>query len=151
TNGMLALSAPPGGLPRIEGASRGPALRTLFRDARGTWWLGTNNGAWSLSNGAYRRVPITPPPATAVTAVTSAAGRGVWFGYNGWLYRWDGTAASPLQTAPSQHVEQITQAVADSTGRVWIAYGNGRIGVIDTTGTFRVADDREGLANATQP
>jgi signal transduction histidine kinase/ligand-binding sensor domain-containing protein len=151
TNGMLALSAPAGGLPRIEGASRGPALRTLFRDARGTWWLGTNNGAWSLSKGAYRRVPIAPAPATAVTAVTSAAGHGIWFGYNAWLYRWDGTTASPLDTAPSQHVEQITQAFADSTGRVWIAFGNGRIGVIETTGTFRVADDREGLANATQP
>jgi signal transduction histidine kinase len=82
--------------------------------------------------------------------IASAAGGGVWLGYNGWLYRWDGRTATPLAIDSSHHVSQITQAFTDSTGRLWIAFNNGRIGVMTTDGEFRVADNREGLANGTQ-
>ncbi|HUK36355.1 MAG TPA: two-component regulator propeller domain-containing protein, partial [Vicinamibacterales bacterium] len=150
TNGMLALSTPGDRPPRVRGEPRGPALRTLFRDARGTWWLGTNTGLWSLSHGVFARVPLVPPPATAITIIASAAGGGVWLGYNGWLYRWDGHAVSPLAVHPPRPVSQITQAFADSTGRLWMAFNNGRLGMLDVHGAFNVVDGREGVANGTQ-
>src|SRR5207244_3363314 len=99
----------------------------------------------------FTHLPIAPAPATAVTFITSAAGGGVWLGYDRWLHRWDGRTATPLQIAPGHHVRAITQAFTDSSNRVWIAFDNGRIGVVDAAGAFRVVDDREGLANGTQP
>ncbi len=150
TNGMLALSAGADAWPRVRGSARGPALRTLLRDAQGTWWLGSNSGGWSLASGSLTHLPITPPPSTAVTFLASARG-GVWLGYGGWLHRWDGKTATPLTIPAGHRVAQITQALTDSRDRVWIAFDNGRVGVIDSGGAFRIVDDREGLANSTQP
>ena len=150
TNGMLALSAATDEWPRVHGPARGPALRTLFLDAQGTWWIGTNNAAWSLTHGVFARLPLSPAPATAVTIVAPAAGGGVWLGYDGWLHRWNGQTAATLQIPPASGVTQISQAFTDSRGRLWIAFNRGRIGVVGTDGTFRVADSHEGLANGTQ-
>jgi signal transduction histidine kinase/ligand-binding sensor domain-containing protein len=150
TNGMLALSAE-ARLPRTLSAPRGPALRTLVRDTRGTWWLGANNGAWSMTSGAFRLLPINPPPVTAVTFLAPASDGGVWLGYDAWLHHWNGTIATRLQIPKSEHVDRITQAFADSTGRMWVVFNNGSIGVVDRAGMFRVADTRDGVANGTQP
>ena len=151
TNGMLALSAAGGSSPRTRGVVRGPALRTLVRDTHGTWWLGTNNGAWSMNGGIFHQLPIRPAPSTAVTFIAPAADGGAWIGYDGWLHHWNGATAERLHIAPEHQVERITQAFTDSTGRVWIAFNNGRIGVVDRQGAFHVAGDRDGLANGTQP
>ena len=150
TNGMFALSTDAIGSPNIRGTVRGPALRTLVRDARNRWWLGTNSGAWMMSHGVFTQLPLSPPPGTAITFVATTTDGGVWLGYDGWLYHWNGSAATRLQIAPQYHVERIAQAFADSAGRLWLSYNNGRIGVVNHDGNFRVADDRDGLANGTQ-
>ena len=150
TNGMLALSAGVDAWPRVRGVARGPALRTLIRDAHGTWWLGANNGAWSLSHGVFTHLPIAPPAATAVTFVTPAPAGGAWLGYGGWLHRWDGRTTTPLTIPDGHRVGEITQAFADSRGQIWIAFDNGRIAVVEAGGAFRIVDDREGLASGTQ-
>ena len=150
TDGMLALATDAIGSPHIRGAVRGPALRTLVRDARGTWWIGTNTGAWSMSHGVFTALSISPPPSTAVTFMATAADGGVWLGYDGWLHHSNGLTTTRLQIPTRYHVDQITQAFADSSGRVWVAFNNGRVGFVDRSGMFRVADDREGLANGTQ-
>jgi len=150
TNGLLALSATAGEWPRARGPARGPALRTLLRDGRGTWWIGANNGAWSLTRGVFMHLPLSPPPSTPVTFLAPAADGGVWLGYDGWLHHWNGVAAAPLRIPPAHGVTQITQAFADSRGRLWIAFNHGRIGVVERDGMFRVPDAREGLADGTQ-
>ena len=85
--------------------------------------------------------------------ITSASKGGVWLGYDGWLYRWDGRTVTPLDLASSgsQPIKTITQAHTDSSGRLWLAYDLGKIGFLDANGAFHLIDSREGLAAGTQP
>jgi signal transduction histidine kinase/sugar lactone lactonase YvrE len=151
TNGLIGFPASPPQKPGAPLVPRGPALRTLFRDAAGTLWIGTNDGAWRLSHGEFVRVPLPKPPSTATTAITSASTGGVWLGYDGWLYRWDGRTVTPLELAAEPAVNTITQAYTDSSGRLWLAYELGKLGFVDAKGVFQVVDPREGLADGTQP
>lgn len=151
TNGLIGFSAPREEGSRTRQAPRGPALRTLFRDTQGMLWMGTNAGAWQLRRGVFSRLSLPKPPSTAVTLITSASRGGVWLGYDNWLHRWDGRTATPLEISPRQPVKVITQAHTDSSGRLWVAYDLGKIGVVDVHGVFRPVDSRESLANGTQP
>jgi signal transduction histidine kinase/ligand-binding sensor domain-containing protein len=150
TNGLINFSMIPGQWQRARNAPRGPALRTLFRDAQGSLWIGTNDGAWRLSRGVFTRVPLPKPPTTAITLITSAARGGVWLGYDNWLYRWDGRAITRLEISPGHGVNQITQAHTDTSGRLWVAFDQGKVGFVDAGGAFHPVDSHEGIANGTQ-
>ncbi|MEP7310853.1 MAG: two-component regulator propeller domain-containing protein [Acidobacteriota bacterium] len=151
TNGLIRFPASAIETPGVHLLPRGPALRTLFRDATGTLWLGTNAAVWRLSHGEFLRVPLPKPPSTAITVITSASNGGVWLGYDGWLYRWDGRTVTPLELSTHREVKTISQAYTDSSGRLWVVHDLGKIGFVDADSAFHPIDAREGLADGTQP
>ena len=101
TNGLLRFSA---AQDQWQRQGSGPGVRTLYRDAQGTLWIGTNESLWRSTGGAPVRVQLPGQyPLAAITTITAATGAGVWLGYNDWLFRWDGTQPGAVRGARRHH------------------------------------------------
>lgn len=149
TNGIVTFASTSAVWRRARNAAGGPDVRTLFRDAGGTVWIGTNDGVWRFAGGAFTRVALPHRPSTAVTVITAASQGGVWLGYDNWLQRWDGSEITPLKTSTPIPFARITVAHTDSSGRLWLASNQGKVGFVDPVGAFHEVGPREGLADTT--
>jgi signal transduction histidine kinase/ligand-binding sensor domain-containing protein len=145
TNGLIRFSTTPGRLQRHRTTS-GPGVRVLFRDPRGSLWIGTNEGLFTLRDGVQVPVKLPPQyPLTAITVITPDPRGGIWLLYSDWLSRWDGTTLTRFNVPPDLGLARVTTARTDNNGRVWAAFDEGRIGFLNQDGTFRLLGATEGL------
>lgn len=147
TNGLLRFSTASHAWQR-QGS--GPGVRTLYRDAQGTLWIGTNDSLWRSTGDQPVRVQLPKQyPLVSITTITSAAAAGVWLGYNDWLFRWDGATLVPFEAPAGVSIKRIALARADRQGRLWIAFDEGHVGFVDQRGTFRALGVADGLDTRT--
>ena len=148
TGGVVKLTTMPGQERTARSALGGPSVRALHTEPDGTLWIGNNNGVWSLTKGVLHG-PLSPGPTTPTTVITSAAGGGVWLGYNAWLYRHQNGTVTPLAIPPEYKVNRVTTAESDSAKRLWLAFDQGEIGVVEPDGRFHMLGVAEGLPRGT--
>jgi signal transduction histidine kinase/ligand-binding sensor domain-containing protein len=147
TNGLLRFST---ASALWERHGSGPGVRTLYRDAQGTLWIGTNESLWRATAGTPIRVHLPDQyPSASITTITSSAGAGVWLGYNDWIFRWDGATLAPFQAPAGTSIKRITLARGDRRGRLWMAFDEGQVGFVDERGAFHELGVKDGLDSET--
>ena len=148
TNGLIRLSAVHGDWQRQRNES-GPDVRTLRRDASGTVWIGTNTGLWQLAHGAFVRVRLPPDAPMPVTWIATDSRGGAWLGNGELVSKWDGTRLERFELPRDVGPVRILLANLDKSGRLWLAFDDGRLAVVEPDGGFRRLGPQEGLAEGT--
>jgi signal transduction histidine kinase/ligand-binding sensor domain-containing protein len=150
SNGLLHLPLAPGSARRQRVGPGAPDVRVLHTDPEGVLWIGAADGLWRLDARGLRKIPIPERPQMLVRWLAPAANGGFWLGDNEWLYRWDGSRLHPLDASPlTRGGARITFADADHSGRVWVGFAGGRLGVLDRDRAYRDLADADGLAAGT--
>ncbi len=145
TNGLIRFSTTPE-RPERHRTTSGPGVRVLFRDPKGSLWIGTNEGLFTLRDGVQVPVKLPPQyPLTAITVIAPDPQGGIWLLYSDWLSKWDGTTLTRFNVPPELGLTRVTTARTDNIGRVWAAFDEGRIGFLNQDGTFRLLGPTEGL------
>lgn len=146
TTGVLRFAHDAGrwGPPQV--VSRHPDVRSLYDDRRGTLWVGAADGLYRLVAG--RLLPMALPSRTRpqITSISPAADGSLWLTDGAWLFRWDGRRLIPFDLVPdAASVGRVTYVRMDRTGRLWIAFDSGRLGVVSANGTFNLLGPAEGF------
>ena len=146
TKGLVELvrNPRPGG-SRCTSDRRHPRYVRLFRDDRGTLWIGAADGLWRLVDGRVVHEDLGTRGEMLVLSISPAAGGGLWLADGQWVYRWTGGTPVPLTLPPDATFETITFARADTRQRLWIGSGK-QIGIVEPDGRFHVLGSSEGLA-----
>jgi signal transduction histidine kinase/ligand-binding sensor domain-containing protein len=132
TNGVIRFSGAPGSWTRVGDGSRAPDVRSLYRDAAGTLWVGASEGLWQLENGRLTQVALPALRQMVVMSIAPHDRSGLWIGDGEWLFHWDGTRLQPFEVPPAlPDLRRITFARADRRGRIWLGFSGGRIGFLD--------------------
>ena len=144
TRGLVRLVPTQAGWQAVHVGSAAPETRTLFRDQRGTLWMGAADGLWRLANDAVVHEDLGSRSHMLVLSISPAAGGGFWLGDGQWLYRWTRGTPVPLTLPDEAGFTQVTFARADRSQRLWLSSG-AKIGILSLDGTFRVLGPAEGL------
>lgn len=123
---------------------RGHDVRALYDDGNATLWIGTTAGLWRLSGRRLSSVEIPGRPDMPVFSIAPDPNGGVWLGDGVGLFRWNGSDLVPLQRE-SAEAGRIALARTDSSGRLWVGFLDGRIGVRERDGTLRMVAEHDGL------
>ena len=150
TLGLVQLTPSPTGWRPVHLGSEAPEIRTLFRDQRGTLWIGAADGLWRQDDNRVVKEDLGTRSDMLVLSISPAAGGGLWLGDGQWLYRWKGATPVPLALPPEAGFTTVTFAHVDSKQRLWLGSGK-KIGVLDTNGTFQVLGPSDGLSPHAQP
>ena len=146
TNGVVQLSTLASEWRQGQSNSPGPDVRSLYSDSRGKLWVGATDGLYQLINGDLVSVALPSRSHMPVTSISPDGRGGLWLGDGVWLYRWDGASLVKFADAPDwPDLKRITFAHGDKSGRVWIGFAGGRLGLVDRDGTFQTFGQREGL------
>ena len=143
----MELVRSPSGWKPVHFGSAAPEIRTLFRDDRGTLWIGAADGLWRLVDGRVVHEDLGTRGEMLVLSISPAAGGGFWLADGQWVYRWTGGTPVPLTLPPDATFETITFARADTRQRLWIGSGK-QIGIVEPDGRFHVLGSSEGLAES---
>ena len=146
TRGLVQLKQSESGWRAVHIGSA-PEIRTLFRDTRGTLWIGAADGLWRLADGSVVRENMGARSEMLVLSISPAAGGGLWLGDGQWVYRWNGGTPVPLSIPREPDFTTVSFARTDRSQRLWLGSGK-KIGVVDPGGTFRVLGTSDGLASA---
>jgi signal transduction histidine kinase/ligand-binding sensor domain-containing protein len=117
-------------------------VRALHRDRQGTLWAGTHEGfLFSVAKNSDTLVRVPLPPAlerVPVVSITSERSGGLWLGDGFRLFHWNGTTLAPFQRPANAPAAGILFAYNDRKDRLWLAFHDGSVGVLQRNGTFRV-------------
>jgi signal transduction histidine kinase len=147
TKGLVQLTQSPTGWRPVHFGSAAPEIRTLFRDDKGTLWIGAADGLWRLVDGRVIHENLGARGEMLVLSISPAAGGGFWLADGQWVYRWTGGTPVPLTLPSNSGFETITFARADGRQRLWIGSGK-QIGMLEPDGRFHVLGAGEGLGNS---
>ncbi len=141
TNGVIQFAGSPGLWTRVGDDAGGPDVRSLHRDEAGTLWVGASEGLWQLTHGRLTQIASPALRRMVVMSIVPDGRSGLWLGDGEWLFQWDGTQVQPFRLpTPSRDLQRITFARGDSSGRVWLGFGGGRIGLLEHDRTLRLID-----------
>jgi len=117
-----------------------PDVRTLFRDESNTLWVGAVGGLWKLERGASSLAMATATPQSTLMLLSSDGHGGVWLGDEHDVMHWDQRRLVSWPRGASG-APAVTFARADSTGKLWLGYADGRVDV----------ESRDGVRHAIAP
>jgi len=132
----------PSGRISLEGAR----LRSMHRDEAGVTWIGSNRGLSRLEGGRVVPVPVTRAAEMPrqIDAVTSDGHGGVWaYDADQGLLHWRHGRFTPAPLPANMAKTSVVSTFTDSTGRAWLGFANGRIGVSDGD-TIRLYGEADG-------
>jgi signal transduction histidine kinase/ligand-binding sensor domain-containing protein len=144
TRGLVQLKPTPIGWQPVHIGSAAPEIRTLFRDTKGTLWIGSADGLWRLAGDQVVHQDLGAQSEMLVLSISEAADGGLWLGDGQWVYRWNGGTPVPLTLPPEAGFARVTFAQADRKQRLWVGSGT-RIGRVDADGSFRVLGAADGI------
>ncbi len=121
-------------------------LTAMHADRHGALWVATGDVVHRLQQGALSAVELPGPTLQQVTAITSDLDGGVWICdlATGPL-RWKGGRLERLRVPRPLHAVEVLAAHADRSGRVWFAFANGEVVLVDRAGEPRVYGPEQGL------
>src|SRR5687768_2357693 len=146
TNGMIQFSGAPGPWARVGARSSLPDVRSLHLDKTATLWIGASDGLWRFAGGQLTHVLLPGSPQMVVMTIVSDPRSGLWLGDGVWLFHWNGSRLEPFpgrSAAPPE--DRINLARADSSGRIWLGFSDGRVGYLDDARTLHVLGPSEGM------
>ena len=118
------------GMLRIRGDRVEPAApdalakigpKALFRDSRGTLWIGADNGLTSYRPGHYEHyLPESGLPSGPVGAIAEDAHGGIWVGGQGGLFRFAGGRFEKFLPEGAREYSPITSLYGGRDGGLWI-------------------------------
>jgi signal transduction histidine kinase/streptogramin lyase len=126
---------------------RGGRLTALYTDERGTLWVASDRALSTIVGGRRSRVPLPVSyAAKQIKSMTSDAHGGLWLYDAGrGLLHWSGGRLERPMLPPDLNGISVIRAYTDERGRAWMAFANGKVGVMDETGKLSVYDARDGL------
>jgi ligand-binding sensor domain-containing protein len=106
----------------FETGKPGAGIPTLFVDAAGGVWVGTNDGLWTARRDRLVRVGRGMLDAP-VTSIVQRRDGSVWVGtYGAGLFRVDGDSrVTKVVTDPALDADFISRMFEDASGALWIA------------------------------
>jgi signal transduction histidine kinase/streptogramin lyase len=146
TNGLVQLEFRNRRWTQTRLGDEAPDIRSLYRDARGTLWVGASDGLYRFDHDRLVRVMLPSHRDMLVLSISPERHGGVWLGDGEWLYRWNGTTLEPLALPPAfAHLTRLTTIRADTSGRLWMGFDGKAIGRMDIDGSFRLLDTQDGF------
>lgn len=135
SDGSLWIGSEGGGLTQYKDGSfhnYGPGdgltnnvVRTVYRDAQGTLWVGTDEGLFVMNGERFRRVDNTPEvPSLAVHIITSDREGGLWAGGSA-LLRIDHGVAKVFTIRGRARTERIKSILQTKDGTIWVGTVSG--------------------------
>ena len=109
-------------------------VRSFHRDRAGTIWLGTAGGLARLERD-HPALVARPPLSPNVLWLTSDYKGTLWLGDRRRLFTYRNGRLE--QTTEPWAERPVELGASDRQGRLWFAFGDGSIGVLDTAGAFR--------------
>jgi signal transduction histidine kinase/ligand-binding sensor domain-containing protein len=145
---LLRFADPSVELPTDRIVLRGAKLRAMHADASGTLWVATEDYVGRVVNGR-----IDPDRALGdglpreIDSMTSDGRGGLWLhdehlGFFRWTHGHVERAVFPADLQGTRVIATYT----DRTGRVWIAFADGQLGAIDTSGGLRLYGPDDGAS-----
>jgi signal transduction histidine kinase/ligand-binding sensor domain-containing protein len=118
-------------------------VRSVHVDRRGTLWVGSIRKLFSMSAGRLELVSLPPDTVTGpIDSLTSDSFGSVWFSDGHRLMRWQHRHLAQIHVPSETGERQIVMLYADSADRLWIAFREGGLAVLDAaTGRPHVAGD----------
>jgi signal transduction histidine kinase/ligand-binding sensor domain-containing protein len=107
-------------------------VRSVHVDRRGTLWVGSAKALFRMNEG--RLEPVSLPPGTAVgpiDSLTSDSFGCIWFSGGSRLFRWQHERLEQVDVPGEIGERQIAVLYADSSDRLWIAYREGSVEILD--------------------
>ena len=146
-DGVIRLAEHGGTWQRDAQYFRGSETRAMHVDANGTVWLATEGGLFQIVNGSSRRVPDDVAGGLQrISALTSDSSGAVWlYDTDRGLVRWKKGHVDPVALPPEIQHTRVSTMYTDRTGRTWIGFVQGHVGVVDPDGTIRSYGPNDGL------
>jgi signal transduction histidine kinase len=137
TNGIVELSSNPSGWTGARTGAPGPDIRSLYRDPKGTLWIGATEGLFRWESG--RPVLVTPanPPLLAAEIVPDGKGM-LWVNDGAWLYQWGPNERRPLAVPAGIGRTRVTFTDSLPSGRMWIGFAGGSLAWMDRSEAMHV-------------
>ena len=109
----------------------------LLREPDGTLWIGAREGLLRLTHDrfAFVRLPATFG-AAAVRSLAADGHGGLWIGDGQNLFRWDNSRLTKFGR-PTAGDSRVSFAYGDQSGRVWMSFHDGSVGMLEEDGAFR--------------
>jgi signal transduction histidine kinase/ligand-binding sensor domain-containing protein len=131
-DGLVRFSREAGAWRRTVHSDPDVVVRSFHRDRTGTLWLGTTRGLARLENERPALVARTP---NQIWWLSSDRNGTLWLGDRQRLFRYDKQGlqqpSSPWMTQP------VELGAVDRQGRLWVAFDDGTIGLVEAGGAFR--------------
>jgi ligand-binding sensor domain-containing protein/signal transduction histidine kinase len=128
-------------------------VKTIYKDAEGITWLGTEYGLSKLTPAGYRFFPITEDAnndANIIAIEKDIAGV-LWLGTYDGLYRMKGNSASEVRRPDGTRCGFVFDLLSDHRGRLWACTGTGiytieneKVWLRDQRSAAAVSEDRRG-------
>jgi signal transduction histidine kinase/ligand-binding sensor domain-containing protein len=144
---LIRFSDPTIDAPTDRITSHGAKLRAMHADANGTLWVATSTYVGRVSN--RRIVPVfrlgngLPHE---IDSMTSDGRGGLWLhDLHQGFFHWTGRAVTRVPFAAGLERMRVLTTYTDSNSRVWIAFFDGTVGVLDNAGGLRLYAPEDGL------
>ena len=124
----------------------GARLGTVHTDGRNTVWAVDAGRVFRGSNGSAGLVPVgATEQLRHIEFVTYDNADGAWiYDLERGLVRWQDGRFKPFGLPPVVKGDRIVALFTDRSGRVWIGFAGGRIGLVDRDGAVKIYGVTEG-------
>ena len=98
-------------------------VRTIFQDSRGTFWLGTQNGAFKLVGDSLihlNEIKSEWGKGVTIKGITESKDGKVWFGHTDGISSVDGNKVTNYYVTDGLISNDVWCITADSKGKIWI-------------------------------
>ena len=127
-------------------------LRAMHADERGTLWLATTGaGVARLTHRMSAPEHVSGTETLRdVGFLTSDFEGGLWlYDLERGLLRWSGGRLKPFAAAERLPAAPVSVLYTDRSGRLWVAFAGGEVGIIERSGALRLFGAHDGLRGGT--
>lgn len=123
------------------------SLKAMYVEDEGTVWAATDKAIVQYRPPDYRAAPIYGSETLTQIGALTSDGRGgliISDGVRG-LMQWNGRRLEPFLDGSSAKVDRAAVLHTDRNGKVWVAFSDGTLVVVDSDGSKQRFDERDGL------
>ncbi len=124
-------------------------VRTVHYAKDGQLWIAADHGVYRRIDGRVTPVLFPAPQPVHITSITSDARHLVWLtDAEQGVFRWSDGHVTRVPIPVDLRTVRIRFSYASGSGGLWLAFEDGRLGVLDQLGTFQMYGPRNGLMHS---